>query len=123
MKYLILISHNEQARDAWQGMSDTERQMGVKAHAALVDELTATGELVVSEALADPSTARRVRVERGRTTATDGPFPEVKEYLAGFYLVECAGIEQAVAHAARIPEAQLGLVEVRPVLDAARADA
>ncbi|MEU1606189.1 YciI family protein [Micromonospora matsumotoense] len=123
MKYLILISHNEQARDAWQGMSDTERQLGVKAHTALVEELAATGELIVSEALADPATARRVRVDRGRTIATDGPFPEVKEYLAGFYLVECDTIAQAVAHAARVPEAQFGLVEVRPVLDAARPDA
>ncbi|MBW4701533.1 MULTISPECIES: YciI family protein [unclassified Micromonospora] len=123
MKYLILISHNEQARDAWQDMSDTERQLGVKAHAALVEDLAAAGELIVSEALADPATARRVRVDRGRTIATDGPFPEVKEYLAGFYLVECDTIEQAVAHAARVPEAQLGLVEVRPVLDAARPDA
>ena len=98
MKYLILISHNEQARDAWQGMSDTERQLGVKAHTALVEELAATGELIVSEALADPATARRVRVDRGRTIATDGPFAEVKEYLAGFYLVECADIDEAVAH-------------------------
>ena len=93
MKYLILISHNEQARDAWQGMSDTERQLGVKAHTALVEELAATGELIVSEALADPATARRVRVDRGRTIATDGPFAEVKEHLAGFYLVECDSID------------------------------
>ncbi|WP_328347696.1 YciI family protein [Micromonospora sp. NBC_00421] len=123
MKYLILISHNAQARDLWQAMSDTERQLGVEAHTTLVDELTATGELLASEALADPATARRVRVDRGRTTATDGPFPEVKEYLAGFYLVECDSIERAVALAARVPEARLGLVEVRPVLAAGRPDA
>ncbi|MFI9639895.1 YciI family protein [Micromonospora sp. NPDC051925] len=122
MKYLILISHNEQAREVWQGMSDTERQLGVGAHAALVEELAAAGELIASEALADPATARRVRVDRGRTIATDGPFPEVKEYLAGFYLVKCDSIEQAVAHAARVPEARLGLVEVRPVLVADRPD-
>jgi hypothetical protein len=46
---------------------------------------------------------------------TDGPFAEVKEQLAGFYLVECDSIERATEIAARIPEAEAGVVEVRPV--------
>jgi hypothetical protein len=47
---------------------------------------------------------------------TDGPYAEVKEYLAGFFLVDCATIERAIEQAVRIPEAALGLVEVRPIM-------
>jgi hypothetical protein len=53
----------------------------------------------------------------GRTMTTDGPFAEVKEQLAGFFLIECESFERAIEHAARVPEATLGLVEVRPVMD------
>jgi hypothetical protein len=56
-------------------------------------------------------------VKDGRTITTDGPFAELKEHLAGFYLLDCESIERAVEIAARIPEAALGLVEVRPVMD------
>jgi hypothetical protein len=48
---------------------------------------------------------------------SDGPFAEAKEFLAGFYLVECGSVERAVEIAARIPDAEFGTVEVRPVLD------
>ena len=72
----------------------------------------------MSEALADPSATTRVSVHEGRTITTDGPFAEAKELLAGFYLVECDSLDRAIAIAARIPGlAELGLVEVRPVLD------
>ncbi|MBI1757956.1 MAG: YciI family protein [Actinobacteria bacterium] len=116
MKYMILINHNQEAREAWAGMSEAERAIGYGAHAALHDDLAESGEMVVAEALADPSQARRVLVGEGRTTIGNGPFAEVKEYLAGFYLVECESVDRAVEHAARIPEAAFGLVEVRPVL-------
>ena len=53
----------------------------------------------------------------GQTVSTDGPFAEAKELLAGFYLVECEGIDRAVEIAGRLPEAEFGLIEVRPVLD------
>jgi hypothetical protein len=116
VKYLILIHHNPQSRKIWEGFSDLQRAEGLQQYAALNEDLAASGELVVSEALADPSLARRVLVDEGRTTTTDGPFAEAKEHLAGFFLVECEHVERAVAIAARVPEARLGLVEVRPVL-------
>ncbi|MGI8332722.1 YciI family protein [Actinomadura scrupuli] len=116
MKYLILIHHNHKSQEVWARLSDDERAEGIGAHADLVEDLTESGEMVVSEALADPSQAKRVLVGGGRTTTSDGPFPEMKEHLAGFYLVECESIDRAVEHAARIPEAALGMVEVRPVL-------
>jgi hypothetical protein len=56
-------------------------------------------------------------VSEGRTVTSDGPFAEAKELLAGFYLVECEDIDRAIEIAGRIPEAELGLVEVRPALD------
>ncbi len=86
-------------------------------YTALMEDLIASGELIVSHALADPSLSRRVSVQEGRTLTTDGPFAEAKELLAGFVLVECESIERAIEHAARVPEAALGLVEVRPVMD------
>jgi hypothetical protein len=116
VKYLILIHHNHKSQEVWARLSDDERAEGIGAHADLVEDLTESGEMVVSEALADPSQAKRVLVSEGRTTTSDGPFPEMKEHLAGFYLVECESIDRAVEHAARIPEAALGMVEVRPVM-------
>ncbi|MGN9763812.1 YciI family protein [Micromonospora sp. SD12] len=122
MKYMILINHNKQTRDAWQNMSEAEQAVGMKAHMSLVGDLSESGELIVSDALADQSQAKRVLVKDGQVSTTDGPFPEVKEYVAGFYLIECDSIEKAVEHAARIPEANFGMVEVRPVLSAGGPD-
>jgi hypothetical protein len=117
VKYMILIHGNPRSRHAWEGFSDAEKAEGLAAYAALDEDLAASGELIVSEALADPSQGRRVRVRDGGAFTTDGPFAEAKEHLAGFYLVDCDSLDRAVQIAARVPEAELGLVEVRPVLD------
>ena len=117
MKYLILIYSNPESRKIWESFSDAQRAEGYRYYAALNEDLTASREMIVSEALADPSLAKRVSVREGRTMTTDGPFAEVKEHLAGFYLLECESMERAVEQAARVPEAEFGLVEVRPVLD------
>jgi hypothetical protein len=118
VKYVILIWSNPTSRELWEGFSDAERAEGFGAYAALDEELAASGELIVSEALADPSATTRVAVRDRRTITTDGPFAEAKELLAGFYLVDCASHERAVEIAARVPGmAELGLVEVRSVLD------
>ena len=118
MKYVILIYSNPTSRKLWESFSDAERAEGFRAYAALDEDLAASGEMIVSEALADPSTAKRVSVQEDRTITTDGPFAEAKELLAGFYLVECDSLDRAIAIAARNPGlAELGLVEVRPVLD------
>jgi hypothetical protein len=116
VKYLILIHHNAQSRTAWESYSEAQRAEGIRAHVALTEDLAESGELVMAEALADPSQAKRVLVSDGRTTTTDGPFAELKEHLAGFYLVESESMDSAVEHAARIPEAVHGTIEVRPVL-------
>ena len=117
MKYVILIHHNPTTRRLWEGLSEAERREGLQVYTALNEDLITSGEMIVTEALAEPSLARRVQVREGRTMTTDGPFAEVKEHLAGFLLVDCESIERAVEIAARVPEAAFGVVEVRPVME------
>ena len=117
MKYLILIYSNPESRAIWESFSDAEQAEGLRYYAGLTGDIAASGELVVSERLADVSLAKRVTVRDGATMTSDGPFAEVKEHLAGFFLVECESMERALEHAARVPEAGLGLVEVRPVME------
>jgi hypothetical protein len=116
VKYLILIYSNPASREIWEGFTDDQRAEGFRYYAALADELAASGELIATEALADASSTRRVAVRDGQTLTSDGPFAEAKEQLAGFFLLDCQSAERAVEIAARVPEAELGLVEVRPVL-------
>jgi hypothetical protein len=117
MKYLILIQSNERSLAAWDKMSDAERAEFGKDHFKLGPEMAEAGVHVASEGLADPSLARWVSVREGQTIASDGPFAEVKEHLAGFYLIDCESMDEAVAWAARVPDAAITQVEVRPVLD------
>jgi hypothetical protein len=117
LKYLILIYSNPASREIWEAFSADERSEGLAYYASLVEDLEASGELIVTEALADPSLTKRVWVREGRTITSDGPFAEAKELLAGFFLVECESPERALEIAARVPEAELGLVEVRPTME------
>lgn len=115
MKYVVLIYTNPEARHLWEQLPESERLAGLQAYAALNEELVASGEMIVSESLADASLAKLVTARDGQATLTDGPFAEAKEQLAGFYLVDCDSIERASEIAARIPEAEAGVIEVRPV--------
>lgn len=117
MKYVILIHSNRMSEDVWNQMDPDERRAGLAAYAQLDDDLAASGEMIVSEALGLPPTATRVTVRDGAVLSTDGPYAEAKEFLAGFFLVDVADRARAVEIAARIPEAQFGNVEVRPVMD------
>ena len=115
MRYMILIHSNPRSRELWQGFSDEQRAEGFSAYAAIAEDLAASGELIVTHALADVSLSKRVSERDGRMVTSDGPFAEAKEHLAGFYLLECANEGRAIEIAGRIPEAQWGMVEVRPV--------
>jgi hypothetical protein len=116
VKYLLLIYHNPEARQLWESFSEEQKAEGLALYAALNNDLAVSGELVVAEALEDPSAASRVSVSDGRTVAGDGPYVETKEHLAGFYLVDVPSRERAIEIAGRIPEAAIGGVEVRPIL-------
>ena len=119
MKYLIQIYSNPESRAMWESFSPEQQADGYSYYQDISNELISSGELVASEALADISLAKRVTHSDDGTVASDGPFAETKELLAGFYLVDCDNESRAVEIAGRFPEAQYGLIEVRPVLDMA----
>ena len=84
--------------------------------------MAAAGELVHSEGLPGPDQSTWVSVRDDEILATDGPYAEVKEYLAGFYVVDCADLDRAVHYAAQLPEAASSQVEVRPIFDLSTLD-
>jgi len=89
---------------------------------ALMEELESSGELVSTEALADPSRTRTVRVKDGVPVVTDGPLAEAKEHFGGYLLIDCASVERATEIAARWPSARFCAMEVRPIMDIGAAD-
>ncbi|MCY1143799.1 YciI family protein [Actinoplanes sp. Pm04-4] len=117
MKYLILIQSNPRSLAVWETLSDDERMAFGRGHMELGEEMSEAGVYVASEGLADPSLARFVSVREGQTIVSDGPYAEVKEHLAGFYLIDVPSLDEAVAWAAKVPDAANTEVEVRPILD------
>ena len=117
MKYLILIQSNARSLEVWDKMSDAEGMEFGRGHLQLSEEMSDAGVHVTSEGLADPSLAKWVSVRDGETIASDGPYAEVKEHLAGFYLIDCPSLDEAITWAAKVPDAANTEVEVRPVLD------
>ena len=115
MKYMLLIYQNPAN---WQELPDGERDAIMSDAGAIVEELTASGELIGGEGLADPSLAKTVRVRDGVPAVTDGPFVEAKEHLAGYCLFECETPERAIEIAVRWPDARYWAVEVRPLMPA-----
>jgi len=111
MRYVLLIVEPNGQRET------RTRAEGEEAYARMSrfgDELQAEGKLLAVESLATPARATRVRVRSGQPQMLDGPFAEAKEMIGGFYLVECAGPEEALAIARRCPAAEWATVEVRP---------
>lgn len=101
MKYMLMMHY------AGEGPAiHTWPPEDIKAHVDFMirfsKELGESGELVAAEGLAGPEQAKVVRAQKGGVPAvTDGPFPEAKEFLAGFWIIDCASPERAVAIAAR----------------------
>lgn len=122
MKFLIMVQSNPTSLARWDTLTGAEKEEFGRAHYALTDALLDSGHLVSSEGLAPVESAKQVTVREGAIVATDGPFAEVKEHLAGFYLVECADMDEAVGIAARVPDAAFNHVQVRPVFDRSMLD-
>jgi len=116
MKFLAMIYN---APDAFESLSDKDREALMTEADAFIKEFTETGEFLGGSALADPGTGKTVRVRSGATSATDGPFAEAKEYLAGYYVLDCDTIERAVEITSHDPAARFWAVEVRPIMDEA----
>ncbi|WP_030177010.1 YciI family protein [Spirillospora albida] len=115
MQFLIGMYINPAVLDA---LTDEEKAAIGAGHGAFIEALKESGELITTQALVDPSQAAVVSVRNGQPVVTDGPFLESKEYLGGFYLVDCENRERAIELAARIPDAAIeGLaIEVRQVM-------
>jgi hypothetical protein len=115
MKYMLLI-HDEEARIA--RASEAERTAFMTEYRKLIDELKATGTYQMGSQLQPTSTATSVRLRDGKRTITDGPFAETREQLGGYFLVDVADLDEAIAIASRIPSVHFGTIEVRPVVQA-----
>ena len=113
MQYLLLIYNDE---NAYASLSDAERESITGDYFTYTGEIRESGNFVDGAPLHPTSTATAVRVRDGETLVTDGPFAETKEQLGGFYMVEAADADEAIALAARIPGAKYGTIEVRPVV-------
>jgi hypothetical protein len=119
MKYMCLVYEEEATLNAL-----TKREW-----AALMDEtlryvegLRESGHLISTLPLESAQTAATVRVRDGRLLTTDGPYAETKEQLGGFFLIEAGSLQEAIQVAARWPSARIGSIEVRPIVDALRAE-
>jgi hypothetical protein len=115
MKYLLIMHMNPAV---WGALTEEERSEVGNGHGTFMDAITKSGEMIITQALADPSQSAVVRVQGGQPVVTDGPYLEAKEYLGGFYLIDCESRERALELAALIPDAKVeGLgIEVRPVM-------
>ena len=114
MKYMAIIFNDES-----QYANATPEEIGAifAAHGEFGEAAGKAGVLLGGDGLQPTATATTVRVRDGERLLTDGPFAETKEQLAGFYLVDCKDLDEAIEWAAKIPGSEVGSVEVRPIMD------
>ena len=116
MRYMFLIYSRE---TDMAGMTPTDMEALKAGHWAVMDETRAKGIFYGAEPLHPTATATTVRVNGGKPLVTDGPFAETKEQLAGYYILDCKDLDEAIAWAARIPTAckgGAGCIEIRPIM-------
>lgn len=114
MRYMMLVYSNEGP----DGLAPEEAERIRAGHRTVMEEATRRGVLIGAEPLAPTSTATTVRMQGGKVFVTDGPFAETKEHLAGYYIIECENLDEAIEWAAKIPTAcygGTGCIEVRPM--------
>ena len=115
MKYLLMMQVDRSVLDA---LSAEQMDAIGAGHNAFIESITASGEFILTQALADPSESSVIRSSGGVPQVHDGPFAEAKEFLGGFYLVDVDSKERALELAKQIPDAKVdGLaIEVRPIM-------
>ena len=109
MKYMMLI-----CTDGSVTLSEDERAAIPSATQAWVDEMDSSGVRLIGDRLSPASDATTVRVRDAEVLLADGPFAETKEQIAGFDIIECADLDQAIEVKAKHPVARFGMIEVRP---------
>ena len=113
MHYMALIYRDYSARKP--GSKDDQEMWA--AYGAFTQDIIAKGHFKSGDALQPASTATCVSVGTdGKIVTTDGPFAETKEQLGGYYILDCADLDEAISVAANIPDAKGGKIEIRPVL-------
>ncbi len=112
MRYMMLIYGNE-ANAATASPADQQAEMN--AYNDFTQLVQNRGAFLAGEALHPTSSATTLRVRDGKIISTDGPFAETKEQLGGFYMLQCANLDEAIELAAKIPGAKHGSIEIRPV--------
>jgi hypothetical protein len=110
MRYVLLVCDEEATE-----LTSEETDQRLAGFTAFQDEMEARGVLVGRERLRPTTLSTTVRVRKGDLVIADGPFAETKEQIAGFFVIECEDLDEAVEIASRIPAALYGTVEVRPV--------
>jgi hypothetical protein len=110
MRYALLVAVEENIELS---TDDVERRFG--EFMAFQDEMEARGVLLARERLQPTSLSTTVRVRDEGLVVADGPFAETKEQIAGFYVIECEDLDEAIEIASRNPGARYGTIEVRPV--------
>lgn len=114
MKFMLMLYGDEaQYSDA----TPEQLAQSMARFEAFDRELTEAGVLAGGEGLEPSSTATTVRRSAGEVMLTDGPFAETREQLGGFYVLDCADLDEAIRWASKVPELENGSVEVRPVID------
>ncbi|HEX6532954.1 MAG TPA: YciI family protein [Gemmatimonadaceae bacterium] len=114
MKFILLVYNDDSLVDSLPAGRYDSMMRDCLSHA---DDLRREGQLLQSQMLESPKTAKTVRIRDGRLTTVDGPFAEAKEVLGGFNLIEAESMDEAVKIAAQFPWASTGCIEVRPVRD------
>lgn len=112
MQYLLTIYLDE---STWERMTPEQQQQGAAAYMAYTEALKAAKVHVNSNRLRPSATATTLRTTNGKTQVLDGPFPESKEQLAGYYLIDVPDLDAAMSWAGRCPAVQHGIMEVRAV--------
>jgi hypothetical protein len=105
MQYILLMSGTKAGVSGYQTWSQADRDTHMRTLGAIVKELSETGEFIATQALVEPKEAKIVRGEKNGLPITDGIFPESKEFLLGYWIVDVATPERAYAIAGRISAA------------------
>jgi hypothetical protein len=105
MKYILLMSGTKAGASGYHTWSQSDRDLHMQTLGAIVKELMETGEFVATQALSEPKEAKVVRGEKNGVPVTDGIFPESKEFLLGYWIVDVATPERAYSIAGRISAA------------------
>jgi hypothetical protein len=123
MRYLLLLTNSAEAVERWERLTPAEaraeREDEVPRWGAFMQWAGEQGLELNGLELDTPRTAKTVRADNGDAVVTDGPFPETKEVIGGFFVVDCPDLDQAIEIASRIPVAETGSVEIRPLLEPA----